>query len=215
MHPEPARVDFPQTYDRGLSLRAFAYGATLVALLVWVTGYVFDYLTLPSGPAFGAIVDTYDRVPVYYNGRAEHSAGRHLGEDGYNLGLKWQNAEFVKRYYLERYAHRMPDTYGYPKDFFDPRVPDGELNPQRGLVQFTNPSPSGPPRPGDLIVFGAGPGNRNGHVAIVSQVRTADLEIVQQNPGLGRAPRRRLHLAEADDGWRVAEGRVLGWLRKG
>lgn len=49
--------------------------------------------------------------------------------DGYNVGLRYQCVEFVKRYYsLEHYAHRMPNSYGHAKDLFDPRVEDGAMN---------------------------------------------------------------------------------------
>ncbi|WP_413044376.1 hypothetical protein [Pseudomonas sp. YJ42] len=63
--------------------------------------------------------------------------GRNLTQDGYNLGLRYQCVEFVKRYYFERHGHRMPDSYGHAKDFFDPQVGDGALNARRGLLQFT------------------------------------------------------------------------------
>ncbi|SUD83261.1 Uncharacterised protein [Stutzerimonas stutzeri] len=54
--------------------------------------------------------------------------GGNLSKDGYNLGLRYQCVEFVKRYYFERHGHRMPDTYGHAKSFFDPSLGDGALN---------------------------------------------------------------------------------------
>ncbi len=203
------------TPELQMNIRSFAYGMVVVVALIWLTGVLFDYAAMPDGPEVGTVVDTYDRVPVFYNGRVGHSSGRNLAEDGYNLGLKWQNLEFVKRFYLERYGHRMPDTYGHAKTFFDPTVEDGERNDQRDLLQYSNPSSEGPPRPGDIVVFGRGMMSRHGHVAIVSQVTPTNIEVVQQNPGPGRPSRERFDWSYRNGRWGVDEDRVLGWLRRG
>lgn len=47
----------------------------------------------------GQVIDRLDNVAVYYNGGVRHVASRHV-VDGYNVGLKYQCVEFVKRYYL-------------------------------------------------------------------------------------------------------------------
>src|SRR5262245_34634763 len=73
-------------------------------------------------PTVGEVGDALDGVAVYYNGGINTSGGRRLGSDGYNLGLKFQCVEFVKRYYYERYQHRMPNAMGHAKDFFAPKV---------------------------------------------------------------------------------------------
>ena len=199
-----------------MSIRYFAYGMVSLVALIWLTGWAFDWVAMPDGPEVGTVVDTYDRVPVYYNGRIGHSAGRHLTDDGYNLGLKWQNVEFVKRYYFEHYGHRMPDTYGHAKSFFDPAVPDGGYNKQRGLRQFSNPSALGPPAPGDILVLGRGYMRRYGHIGIVSKVRPDAVEMVQQNPGRGRASRTNYELLRLPGRrYEVGGAPVLGWLRKG
>lgn len=46
----------------------------------------------------------------------------------YNIGLKYQCVKFVKRYYYEHLNHKMPDSYGHEKDFFDNTIADGQLN---------------------------------------------------------------------------------------
>lgn len=78
--------------------------------------------------------------------------GRNISADGYNIGLKYQCVEFVKRYYLEHLGHKMPDTYGHAKDFFDRSLTDGMFNERRALIQYTNGSISSPQQ-GDLIIF--------------------------------------------------------------
>ncbi len=69
-----------------------------------------------SQHAVGEQLDELNGVAIYYNGGVNTVQGRNLSEDGYNLGLRYQCVEFVKRYYFERYDHRMPDSYGHAKD---------------------------------------------------------------------------------------------------
>jgi hypothetical protein len=160
----------------------------------------------------GMEIDRFQGVPVFYNGGVDHSSGRSLAPDGYNFGQKHQCVEFVKRYYYLRLRHRMPDTYGHAKDYFDPSVADGGDNPTRGLTQYTNGSRAGP-RVGDLLIFSPSFFNRYGHVAIVSEVGEDGVEIIQQNTGPFGDPRDRLALRREIDHWSYADKRVLGWLR--
>ena len=162
--------------------------------------------------AIGAVVDEFHGVKVYYNGTMLHSSGRHLAPDGYNLGIRYQCVEFVKRYYYERFGLEMPDARGNAKDFFDPAVADGALNAKRGLLQYRNGSVRAP-RPEDLIVLGPALLNPYGHVAIVSRVDAGSVEVVQQNPGPLVGSRRNFKLLHEAGRWRVDDARVLGWLR--
>jgi hypothetical protein len=161
----------------------------------------------------GQEIDRLNGVAVFYNGGVGHSSGRNLTPDGYNLGIKYQCVEFVKRYYYEHLNHKMPDSYGHAKQFFDAAVEDGGLNTKRDLLQFANGSGS-KPRPDDLLVFGPSLLNRYGHVAIVSRVSDSSLEIVQQNPGPLGSSRQRLRLSWDGSHWRCQNSRVVGWLRK-
>ena len=65
----------------------------------------------------GQKIDTLQGVYVYYNGGVGNIEGREVTKDGYNLGLRYQCVEFVKRYYYEALLHKMPDSYGHAKDF--------------------------------------------------------------------------------------------------
>jgi len=162
--------------------------------------------------AVGEPIDSLDGVAVYYNGGVGHSAGRNLAPDGYNLGIKYQCVEFVKRYYYQRFNHKMPDAFGHARDFFDGALADGELNKARALLQFRNGGSSGP-RAGDILVFDRWMLNPYGHVAIVARAGETEIEIVQQNGGPFASPRETLALNTADGRWRIAAPRVLGWLR--
>jgi hypothetical protein len=134
--------------------------------------------------------------------------------DGYNYGLKWQCVEFVKRYYDVHYRHRMPNSWGNARDFFQESLPDGALNEARGLAQFTNPS-RWEPQKGDILVFDATSGNPFGHVAIISAVDSGRVEYIQQNPGIMAHSRESLDLEQNDQGlWEIKADLCLGRLRK-
>ena len=168
---------------------------------------------ISTGKEVGQIVDSLNGVYVYYNGSVDHVDGRNTTSDNYNLGLKYQCVEFVKRYYYQHLHHRMPDSYGHAKDFFDPSFKDGQLNTKRGLRQYSNPGKT-KPKVNDLLIFSGTIFNKYGHVAIVSRVTDTEIEIVQQNPGPLASSRETIRLKKENDRWKINNGRILGWLRK-
>ena len=158
----------------------------------------------------GDTLDNFNNVVVFYNKSMNSTSGRNLTEDGYNLGLKWQCVEFVKRYYYKYLNHKMPNSYGHAKDFFDLNIADGGLNKSRNLLQFTNGS-SSIPKVNDLVIFDGHAFNPCGHVAIVSKVEAGEIEIVQQN--VGKNSRASLDLENKNNKWTIDDSSVLGWLR--
>lgn len=160
----------------------------------------------------GQKIDSLHGVYIFYNGSVGNINERNLTSDGYNLGLKFQCVEFVKRYYYEYYKHKMPDSYGNAKDFFDEAVQDGKINYKRNLLQFKNPSKS-KPQVGDLLIFDGHLGNKYGHVAIISQVHKHTIEFIQQNPGPYAPSRIQIELDSASSGFKLESQRLLGWLR--
>lgn len=187
-----------------------------IALLLFTLFFTFKGIkkvNLHSTYEVGQAIDSLNHVIVYFNGGVDNVEERNT-KDGYNLGLKYQCVEFVKRYYFEKLNHRMPETYGHAKTFFNPEVKDGALNQQRDLVQFHNPGKS-KPQVNDLLVMDGTVLNRFGHVAIVSQLLEKEIEIIQQNPGPFEASRDTIKLINTDEGkWELDHKRVLGWLRK-
>src|SRR5699024_11163535 len=139
--------------------------------------------------------------------------GRNLTPDGYNLGLKYQCVEFVKRYYYEHYNHKMPDSYGHAKDFFIEGLSDGAFVKRRNLYQYSNPGKT-KPKEGDLLVYGPTAFNAYGHVAIVSKVKRNKIEIIQQNPGAYVPSREIYGLKNSGGKWAIDHGNIKGWLRK-
>lgn len=161
----------------------------------------------------GEKVDSLNGVFVYYNNNVGNVSGRNTTADGYNLGLKYQCVEFVKRYYYEHLDHKMPDSYGHAKDFFDKNLSDGKMSTRRNLTQYNNPS-SSKLKVNDLIVFDGTTFNKYGHVAIISKVGDSDIEIIQQNPGPSASSRETFKLEKANGKWRIKNDKTLGWLRK-
>jgi hypothetical protein len=161
----------------------------------------------------GKPIDSLNGITVYYNGHVTNVVGRHLTVDNYNLGLKYQCVEFVKRYYYKFYGHKMPDPWGHAFDFFDPLLEDGQRNERRDLIQYRNPGASRP-KVGDLVVFDRRYGGGYGHVAIVSDVKEKEIEIIQQNPGPRGKSRETFPLKHQDGAWRINKAGILGWLRK-
>ncbi len=162
-------------------------------------------------PEVGAPIDNLDGIPVYYNGNIANVFGRNITEDGYNLGLKYQCVEFVKRYYFEKYQHRMPDSYGHAKDFFLSELGDKGYNHERGLMQYKNIR-SYTPQKGDILIFNGSSENPFGHMGIVSKVTNEHVEIIQQN--WGTKTRHKMKLVNYNDIFTIADFNVLGWLRK-
>jgi surface antigen len=168
--------------------------------------------TASFNPSVGDIIDQLNGVAIHYNGRSfKATHGRNRTPDGYNIGLKFQCVEFVKRYYYEYYNHKMPYAGGNAKDFFNKNLEDRAYNKNRDLMQYRNVR-TYLPQAGDLLVYDSYPGNPFGHVAIVSEVGSDYVEIVQQN--MGSRSREKLKLVKYLDYYTVADYYVLGWLRK-
>lgn len=184
-----------------------------LVLSIAVFSYAFKRFNFNSELQVGEKIDSLNGVYVHHNGGVSHILERNITEDGYNLGMKYQCVEFVKRYYYENYKHKMPDAFGNAKDFFDQRLMDGEFNKVRGLLQFTNPSFS-KPQAGDLLIYSPTILNKFGHVSIISEVIDDQIEIIQQNPGPFSSSRERFTLLNTDNKWKINNSRILGWLRK-
>lgn len=189
------------------------YFISFLAALGFAGFIVYEKFVRSMPHRVGQVIDNLNGVKVYYNGKVGHVSGRNLTADNYNLGLRYQCVEFVKRYYYEHLNHKMPDNYGHAKDFFDKDVKDGDKNQKRGLIQYTNPGKSRP-QPDDLLVFSATIFNRYGHVAIISKASDTEIEIIQQNPGKFEPSRKTIPLVRQSGKWEIANKRILGWLRK-
>lgn len=179
----------------------------LITIAVLVIGGVYLIWDVNR---IGQKVDSYKNVNVYHNGLLyAKSYGKNYSEDGYYYGQRWQCVEYVKRFYYEAKQHKIPDGYGNAKDFFDEDIIQGELNPRRALVQYRNEDKISP-EPDDLMVF---TDTKFGHVAIITEVGSNYVEVIQQN--IYRKTRERYELTIKDNKYFVGSKRKpAGWLRK-
>ncbi|WP_233896945.1 CHAP domain-containing protein [Tenacibaculum piscium] len=185
----------------------------IIILGLFIGGfYMMRTTSLKLDYVFGDKIDSLHGVVVYYNGQVGTVKGRNRAKDGYNIGLKYQCVEFVKRYYYEYLHHKMPNSYGHAKDFFNKKIKDGNLNKARNLIQFTNASRS-KPKVNDLLVYGGTIYNKYGHVSIVSKVNDGKIEIIQQNPGVLGKSRVAFGLKKENNRWKIKNNQILGWLR--
>jgi len=152
-------------------------------------------------------------IPIYSNGTgisscAEEDTRRHTDKDGYSYGLKWQCVEFVRRYYKDHLNHKMPVQWGNAVDYFRENVRHGEINEERGLIQYRNNSPE-KPQVDDIVIFPKMAGGL-GHVGIVTEVRDSSIIVAQQNAQPSIASYK---LTEKDGIWSVSND-CAGFLRK-
>lgn len=188
---------------------ALLASCVLLPLIALATYAAVTRINPNNQHAVGDQLDELNGVAIYYNGGVNTVQGRNLSKDGYNLGLRYQCVEFVKRYYFERHDHRMPDSYGHAKDFFDPTLSDGSLNTKRAMLQFQNGS-AAQPQAEDLLVLAPTLFNRYGHVTIIASVGSDTLEIAQQNPGPFGRPRENMALTQREGRWYIGQANVLG-----
>jgi surface antigen len=164
---------------------------------------------LSNSLTIGDSLDSFNGVIVYNNGMDyPKSHGKHYNKDSsFYYGKKWQCVEYIKRYYFDYLHFEMPNGMGNAKDFFDSSVKHGELNKQRGLLQFTNDNTE-LPKVNDILIFGG----KYGHVAIVSAVSEKEIEVIQQN--IYMTPREKFSLSFENGKYSVGKKRKPnGWLR--
>jgi surface antigen len=185
----------------------------LAIVILYILMIAIKKVNWNSKHEVGDIVDNFNGVNVYYNGGVSNSEGRNLSADGYNIGMKYQCVEFVKRYYYEYLNHKMPDAYGNAIDFYDKTLKNGGFNAKRDLVQFSNPS-TVKPKENDIVIYDKSFFNPYGHVAIVCKVGNDFIEIIQQNPGPFASSREKIMLKHVDNLWLLENDRILGRLAK-
>ncbi len=182
-------------------------------LILTIFAVVCLSFTNTDRPNIGDIIDELNGIPVYFNGDIENVFGRNVGTNGYNLGLRYQCVEFVKRYYFDFYDHVMPYSYGHAKDFYSKKIASNwrVWNKSRALYQYRNGNYV-LPQVGDILVIGRDKYNPFGHIGIVSSSDENHVEIIQQN--YGQETRTRYKVFQSDNKHFVANEYVLGWLSR-
>jgi surface antigen len=183
-----------------------------IAVAAGITFYFLKDANINPHRRVGQALDSLNGVKVYYNGETYEVYGENKSADGYYLGLKYQCVEFVNRYYYQHYGFKIKNPYGNAWQFYNRKLPDGALNSERGLMQFTNPSQTRP-REGDIVVFDRSAFAHYGHVGIVSAVSNSEVEIIQQNGGPFGGSRLKIPLVNNDQLYFEKKRKILGWLR--
>lgn len=174
------------------------------SLLVWSSGCIN-----PTPPTtIGEPIDSLNGVTLYFSQTPEG-----LSPELADLAAHYTSLEFIQRYYAEVMGVSLPDSLRSAASFFNPAIPDGEINPQTGLTQFTKPSLA-PPRKNDIIIFSDATYDPGGHLAIVAEVTSKEIIIVQQNPGPLAKTREPLRYYLRRKKWYVQHPHVVGWLHK-
>ena len=167
-------------------------GSLLV--IAWTT----QCISPSTPPAEGQAIDSLNGIALYFSSE-ENS--------------KYPPDEFVKRYYASVMGMELPDSLHSGADFFDPTIPDGEINLKTGLVQYTKPSKT-PPRENDILIFSEAAYNPGGHVGIVGEVGSLELVVYQQNAGPLTKPREPLRYYLRRKKWYVQHPHAIAWLHK-
>lgn len=189
----------------------------LISIFAILTcGYFFLFKSNSNpNPDFqiGQVVDSLNGVYVYFNGNVSNSDGKNIAPNSYIFGKKYRSNEFVNRYYFNIFNHKMEGASNLePREYFDKKIPDGEINPKLNLLQFTNPSFS-MPLVGDILVLDKSDDLPDGHLAIVSNVYDGAFEVTQQNAGPFANTRALFGCGDYGNKYKVDNGKVLGWLR--
>ena len=138
--------------------------------------FVFFLLTSHSllADPFGTELGSYNNVKAYSNGSVGYVSNTYNTASGINTGMKWQCVEYVNRYYYDRFQMDIR-VAGHNATNYYPNAS------QHGLTPFPNNGTTSP-QVGDLLCFSDGSAPTDyGHVAIVREVNSNSLKVIQQN----------------------------------
>ena len=121
----------------------------------------------------GNVIDEYGGIPVYFNSIPFTTQGENMAPDGYEFGKKFENIEFIKRFYYKEYGRKIPvETVA---ELYNPKLNSGEKNIAINLYQYSDDSI---PEIGDIILSKTPFGE---YAGIVTKVTDDSVEIVRQN----------------------------------
>lgn len=121
-----------------------------------------------SSGNFGTKVGSFNSVSAYSNGNTCYVSSSYNYYNGYNTGLKWQCVEYADRYFKQK---------------FNRQIRGGNANTYysnasaKGLNRAANGS-TNHPQVGNILTSAGG---SYGHVAIVKEVGSNYVKVIQQN----------------------------------
>ena len=135
---------------------------TLIFLLTYLAGY----------SQFGTVVGSFNGITAYSNGSNKNVSGLYNYMNSVNTGMKWQCVEYAQRYYYLIYGIDINPYFSNANSFYD-----SSNASSAGLTIYPN-GRNTPPQVGDIICSNGG---ENGHVAIVREVGSNYIKVIQQN----------------------------------
>lgn len=130
--------------------------------------------TTPTTPTnaypFGTYVGSFNGVNAYSNGVQDYFSSQDNFYNNFNTGVKWLCIEYVQRYYLQIYGIAINPFMGSANTFYSRAS-------VAGLLSYPNGG-SEAPQVGDIICSNGG---SSGHVAIVREVGSNYINVIQQN----------------------------------
>ncbi len=151
----------------------------------------------------GSVIDEYKGVPVYFNSVPFYRGIENTASDGYEFGKKYENFEFIKRYYYNNYKHKIVETN--IDHLYDLGLKNGEFNKKNGLYQYSKVS-NIQPKIGDIVLcknmFGI-------YGGIVTEVGKNSVQIIRQN--FWKNTRETIQIEFKNDNW-IMEDKVIGRL---
>lgn len=168
-----------------------------------------ENLKIVETQSFGDEVGSFNGVSAYSNGTVTNNSGVYNTSAGINTGLKWQCVEFVNRYYYKLFNVDLKSSpiYGNANHYYSNGT-------SAGLIQLPNGNTS-PPQVGDIICSNGGD---YGHIAIVREVNTDNVKVIQQNwSNTSSDNNKSLTLAHTGNIYTIGSFNtsypIVGWLR--
>jgi surface antigen len=134
--------------------------------------FVFMPFQFTKAVDFGIQVGQFNGCVAYSNGSTTYYSGLPNYAAGVYTGIKWQCVEYVQRYYYEQYGLNIKPFFGNANSFFN----QGNAS-AAGLQIYPNGGYESP-QVGDILCSNGG---TYGHVAIVREVTTNYIKVIQQN----------------------------------
>jgi len=133
----------------------------------------FTFFNCYSQDPYGTYEGEYNNVFCYSNGSTTYNSGQTnsvtINGHSVSTGLKYQCVEFVQRYYAFIYGLEIDQYFGNANSFYS-----GASG--AGLVAYANGTIE--PKVGDIVCSNGG---TYGHVAIIRDVTSTSVTVIQQN----------------------------------
>lgn len=125
-----------------------------------------------AASGFNTYLGSFDGVSIYSNGSNGYNSKQSNYYNGYRTGLKWQCVEFTSRYFKAKFNRQIAG--GNANSYYSSAF-------SKGLNRAPNGS-SNKPRAGNLLCSAGNNAKGNvGHCAIIADVGSDSVKVVEQN----------------------------------